>query len=115
MEIVGIRPTVQTIVTGVEMFRKLLDQAQAGDNIGALLRGTKREDVDGTNLWKMDDLGLVQDGNYGQNSWFMRLKVNPNYEYNGNIEGQRELWNRKVTNWDFVCDEIRDLFGINNP
>jgi elongation factor Tu len=46
MEIVGLRPTVKTIVTGVEMFRKLLDQGQAGDNIGALLRGTKREDVE---------------------------------------------------------------------
>jgi elongation factor Tu len=46
MEIVGIRPTTKTIVTGVEMFRKLLDQGQAGDNIGALLRGTKREDVE---------------------------------------------------------------------
>jgi elongation factor Tu len=46
IEIVGIRPTVKTICTGVEMFRKLLDQGQAGDNIGALLRGTKREDVE---------------------------------------------------------------------
>ena len=46
IEIVGIRDTTQTIVTGVEMFRKLLDQGQAGDNIGALLRGTKREDVE---------------------------------------------------------------------
>jgi elongation factor Tu len=46
VEIVGIRPTVKTVVTGVEMFRKLLDQGQAGDNIGALLRGTKREDVE---------------------------------------------------------------------
>jgi elongation factor Tu len=46
VEIVGIRPTVKTICTGVEMFRKLLDQGQAGDNIGALLRGTKREDVE---------------------------------------------------------------------
>ncbi|MGB9154155.1 MAG: elongation factor Tu [Alphaproteobacteria bacterium] len=46
IEIVGIRPTVKTIVTGVEMFRKLLDQGEAGDNIGALLRGTKREDVE---------------------------------------------------------------------
>ena len=45
VEIVGIAPTVKTVVTGVEMFRKLLDQGQAGDNIGALLRGTKREDV----------------------------------------------------------------------
>jgi len=45
-EIVGIRPTVKTVVTGVEMFRKLLDQGEAGDNIGALLRGTKREDVE---------------------------------------------------------------------
>jgi elongation factor Tu len=46
IEIVGIRPTVKTVVTGVEMFRKLLDQGEAGDNIGALLRGTKREDVE---------------------------------------------------------------------
>jgi elongation factor Tu len=46
IEIVGIRDTQKTIVTGVEMFRKLLDQGQAGDNIGALLRGTKREDVE---------------------------------------------------------------------
>ncbi len=46
IEIVGIKDTVKTTVTGVEMFRKLLDQGQAGDNIGALLRGTKREDVE---------------------------------------------------------------------
>ncbi|MCD8525402.1 MAG: elongation factor Tu [Gammaproteobacteria bacterium] len=46
VEIVGIRPTVKTICTGVEMFRKLLDQGQAGDNVGILLRGTKREDVE---------------------------------------------------------------------
>jgi len=46
VEIVGLRDTVKTIVTGVEMFRKLLDQGQAGDNIGVLLRGTKREDVE---------------------------------------------------------------------
>ena len=46
VEIVGIKDTVKTIVTGVEMFRKLLDQGQAGDNIGALLRGTKREEVE---------------------------------------------------------------------
>jgi elongation factor Tu len=45
IEIVGITPTQKTIVTGVEMFRKLLDSGEAGDNIGALLRGTKREDV----------------------------------------------------------------------
>jgi elongation factor Tu len=44
--IVGIRPTTKTVVTGVEMFRKLLDQGQAGDNIGVLLRGTKKEDVE---------------------------------------------------------------------
>ena len=42
----GIRPTSKTTVTGVEMFRKLLDQGQAGDNVGLLLRGTKREDVE---------------------------------------------------------------------
>jgi len=46
IEIVGIRPTTKTTVTGVEMFRKLLDQGQAGDNLGALLRGTKREEVE---------------------------------------------------------------------
>jgi len=46
VEIVGIRPTVSTTVTGVEMFRKLLDQGEAGDNVGLLLRGTKRDDVE---------------------------------------------------------------------
>jgi elongation factor Tu len=46
VEIVGIRPTVKTVVTGVEMFRKELDEGIAGDNIGALLRGTKKEDVE---------------------------------------------------------------------
>ena len=46
IEIVGLKATVKTVVTGVEMFRKLLDQGEAGDNIGALLRGTKREDVE---------------------------------------------------------------------
>ncbi len=46
VEIVGIRPVQKTICTGVEMFRKLLDQGQAGDNVGVLLRGTKREDVE---------------------------------------------------------------------
>jgi elongation factor Tu len=44
--IIGIRPTVRTICTGVEMFRKLLDQGEAGDNVGVLLRGTKRDDVE---------------------------------------------------------------------
>jgi len=46
VEIVGIKPTTKTICTGVEMFRKLLDDGQAGDNVGVLLRGTKREDVE---------------------------------------------------------------------
>jgi len=46
VEIVGLRPTVKTICTGVEMFRKLLDRGEAGDNVGVLLRGTKREDVE---------------------------------------------------------------------
>jgi len=46
VEIVGIRPTTKTIVTGVEMFKKILDQGQAGDNVGVLLRGTKREEVE---------------------------------------------------------------------
>jgi elongation factor Tu len=46
IEIVGIRPTVKTTCTGVEMFRKLLDEGQAGDNVGVLLRGTKREEVE---------------------------------------------------------------------
>ena len=45
IEIVGLRPTQKTTVTGVEMFRRLLDQGQAGDNVGVLLRGTKREEV----------------------------------------------------------------------
>src|SRR6202162_5559785 len=46
VEIVGIKPTQKTVVTGVEMFRKLLDQGEAGDNVGCLLRGTKREEVE---------------------------------------------------------------------
>ena len=46
IEIVGIKPTQKTTCTGVEMFRKLLDEGEAGDNIGCLLRGTKREDVE---------------------------------------------------------------------
>jgi elongation factor Tu len=46
LEIVGLKPTLATVCTGVEMFRKLLDQGQAGDNVGVLLRGTKREDVE---------------------------------------------------------------------
>ena len=46
VEIVGIRPTLKTVVTGVEMFRKLLDQGQAGDNVGLLLRGTEKDDVE---------------------------------------------------------------------
>ena len=46
VEIVGIRPTTKTVCTGVEMFRKILDQGQAGDNVGVLLRGTKRDDVE---------------------------------------------------------------------
>jgi len=46
IEIVGLKPTQKTVVTGVEMFRKTLDQGQAGDNVGLLLRGTKREEVE---------------------------------------------------------------------
>lgn len=46
IEIVGLKPTIKTVCTGVEMFRKLLDQGQAGDNVGVLLRGTKREEVE---------------------------------------------------------------------
>lgn len=46
VEIIGLRPTVKTTVTGIEMFRKLLDEGQAGDNCGCLLRGTKKEDVE---------------------------------------------------------------------
>jgi elongation factor Tu len=46
VEIVGIRPTTKTVVTGVEMFRKLLDQGEAGDNVGALLRGIERDGVE---------------------------------------------------------------------
>ena len=46
IEIVGLKPTIKTVCTGVEMFRKLLDQGKAGDNVGVLLRGTKREEVE---------------------------------------------------------------------
>jgi elongation factor Tu len=46
VEIIGLKDTVKSVVTGVEMFRKLLDQGQAGDNVGVLLRGIKREDVE---------------------------------------------------------------------
>jgi elongation factor Tu len=46
VEIVGLRPTVKTVVTGIEMFNKLLDEGQAGDNVGILLRGLKKEDVE---------------------------------------------------------------------
>src|SRR5512139_3276899 len=46
IEIVGLKPTTKTVCTGVEMFRKLLDEGQAGDNVGILLRGTKREEVE---------------------------------------------------------------------
>jgi elongation factor Tu len=46
LEIIGLKATVKTICTGVEMFRKLLDEGRAGDNVGVLLRGTKREDVE---------------------------------------------------------------------
>ncbi len=46
VEIVGIKDSAQTVVTGVEMFRKILDQGQAGDNVGCLLRGTKREEIE---------------------------------------------------------------------
>ena len=46
VEIVGMKPTVKTVVTGVEMFRKLLDEGLAGDNVGCLLRGMKREEIE---------------------------------------------------------------------
>jgi elongation factor Tu len=46
VEIVGFKPTVKTVVTGIEMFRKLLDSGEAGDNVGVLLRGVKRDDVE---------------------------------------------------------------------
>src|SRR5450756_2770185 len=46
VEIVGIKPTTTTVVTGVEMFKKILDEGRAGDNVGCLLRGTKREDIE---------------------------------------------------------------------
>ena len=46
IEIVGLKPTLKTVCTGVEMFRKLLDEARAGDNVGVLLRGVKKEDVE---------------------------------------------------------------------
>lgn len=46
MEIIGLKPTVKTVVTGIEMFQKVLDEGQAGDNVGILLRGLKKEDVE---------------------------------------------------------------------
>jgi elongation factor Tu len=52
IEIVGLRPTVKTVCTGVEMFRKLLDQGQAGDNVGILLRGTKRGKWSAVRCWR---------------------------------------------------------------
>jgi len=52
IEIVGLKPTLKTTCTGVEMFRKLLDQGQAGDNVGVLLRGTKREEVERAKYWQ---------------------------------------------------------------
>ena len=51
VEIVGLKATAKTICTGVEMFRKLLDEGQAGDNVGVLLRGTKREEVERGRCW----------------------------------------------------------------
>ena len=51
VEIVGLKPTVKTVVTGVEMFRKLLDQGEAGDNIGALLRGTSARTSSAARFW----------------------------------------------------------------
>src|SRR5262245_63536307 len=51
IEIVGLRATQKTTCTGVEMFRKILDEGRAGDNIGALLRGTKKEDVERGQVW----------------------------------------------------------------
>jgi elongation factor Tu len=59
VEIVGIKPTQKTVVTGVEMFRKLLDQGEAGDNVGCLLRGTKREEVErGQAAYQIQGRGL---------------------------------------------------------
>ncbi len=52
VEIVGLRPTQLSTCTGVEMFRKLLDEGRAGDNVGVLLRGTKREDVERGQVWR---------------------------------------------------------------
>ena len=59
LEIVGLKPTLQTVCTGVEMFRKLLDQGQAGDNVGVLLRGTKREEVERGVVKIGDELEIV--------------------------------------------------------
>ena len=52
IEIVGIKETTKTTCTGVEMFRKLLDEGQAGDNVGVLLRGTKRDEVERVRYWR---------------------------------------------------------------
>ena len=53
MEIVGIKDTETTTCTGVEMFRKLLDEGRAGENVGVLLRGTKREEVERGQVWPL--------------------------------------------------------------
>src|SRR5258706_776993 len=63
IEIVGLKPTVKTVCTGVEMFRKLFDEGQAGDNVGILLRGTKREEVERDQL-------LAQSGSITPHSEF---------------------------------------------
>jgi elongation factor Tu len=55
IEIVGIRPTVKRVVTGVEMFRKMLDEGQAGDNVGLLLRGTDKDEVERGRWWRSRD------------------------------------------------------------
>jgi elongation factor Tu len=52
IEIIGLKATQKTTCTGVEMFRKLLDEGQAGDNVGVLLRGTKREEVSVGRCWR---------------------------------------------------------------
>ena len=66
IEIVGLKDTVKTTCTGVEMFRKLLDEGQAGDNVGVLLRGTKREDVErGQVLAKPSSITLAAAGAAG--------------------------------------------------
>src|SRR5256885_16183358 len=70
VEIIGIRPTTKTVVTGVEMFRKLLDNGEAGDNVGCLLRGVEREAVERGQV-------LAKPGSVAPHTNFMAGAIHP--------------------------------------